>query len=455
MDSDAGVLLAQTGAGHAVTLGLMRCGRIWLCPVCSASIRHKRAEEITKAVVDWIDQGGTAYLVTGTVRHGLADKLTTLMDALQGTRPDPASGVKRKAGAYQRMITGAAWAGDARKKANTEGIRGRLGYVGMIRATEVNVGTENGWHPHIHAIVFVGGRTAGTKADRKVVEVFEPSESAIHEWMDHFRSVWTRALTQIDPAFKPSDEHGMDFKPLRTAQDARDLGRYIAKDQDGKNPALELARGDLKRGRHENMTPFQLLERIGHISGGALADDAEGRGSLKWCRARWHEYEEATAGRRAIEWTRYLRQLLGLTGGDGEEDDLDLLHEADAEDELRGGVRIRETGWWAVAARALDYEVTAAVEGTDAGTDPAAVAGRVREVVTGVASADAVTELTGAEVTAAYEAMLVGLAARREAAAERRRLEATSPRLIDLRDDSNARRRRDPVLEGSAQRPTS
>ncbi|MFD9560571.1 replication protein, partial [Streptomyces sp. NPDC059990] len=60
MDPASGVIVAQTAAGTSVVLGLMRCGRIWLCPVCAATIRHKRAEEITAAVVEWIKRGGTA-----------------------------------------------------------------------------------------------------------------------------------------------------------------------------------------------------------------------------------------------------------------------------------------------------------------------------------------------------------------------------------------------------------
>ncbi|MFC8894425.1 hypothetical protein ACFT54_35240, partial [Streptomyces cinereoruber] len=49
MDPASGVIVGQTASGTAVVLGLMRCGRIWLCPVCAATIRHKRAEEITEA----------------------------------------------------------------------------------------------------------------------------------------------------------------------------------------------------------------------------------------------------------------------------------------------------------------------------------------------------------------------------------------------------------------------
>ncbi|MGW3491925.1 replication protein, partial [Streptomyces sp. NPDC001054] len=314
MDPDSGVIVAQTAAGTSVVLGVMRCARVWLCPVCSASIRHGRAEEITAAVVEWIKRGGSAYLVTFTARHAHTDSLAELMDALQGSRKRPDA--PRRPGAYQRLITGGTWAGrratDGSWHRDREGIRDRIGYVGMIRATEVTVGAVNGWHPHIHAIVLVGGRTEGQRADKRVVETFTPSTSALAEWESHWRATWTRSLRQVNPDFTPDQRHGVDFKALRTERDAQDLGEYIAKTQDGRSPALELARADLKGARHGNLTPFQLLGHIGDLIGGAAPDDAL---PLDWSLARWHEYEAATKGRRAIEWTRYLRQMLGLDGG--------------------------------------------------------------------------------------------------------------------------------------------
>lgn len=442
MDPASGVIVAQTAAGTSVVLGLMRCGRIWLCPVCAATIRHKRAEEITTAVVEWVRRGGTAYLVTFTARHGHTDRLADLMDALQGTRKTPDT--PRRPGAYQRLITGGTWAGrkasDGRGHTDREGIRDRVGYVGMIRATEVTVGQINGWHPHIHAIVFVGGRTEGERGDKHVVDVTEPTESALKEWQDQWRSVWTGALRKVNPDFTPDRKHGVDFKRLETERDANALGEYIAKTQDGKAPALELARADLKLASHGNITPFELLGRIGDLIGGVPEDDAAGQGSLEWNLGRWHEYERATKGRRAIEWTRYLRQILGIDGGDTEEDDLDLLLAAEADGgELRAGVAVTEEGWTAVARRALDLAATEAAEGTDGNTDPAAMGERVREVLALADVADTVVVLTSGEVSEAYSQMLEALALRREEAAARRRRDDEQD---DQEDDADAIRDR-------------
>lgn len=535
MDPATGTLLAQTAAGHSVVLGLMRCARIWFCPVCSATIRQKRAEEITRAVVEWIQRGGTAYLVTLTARHDYEDELADLMDAIQGTRSaspaeiraartaqkeakaelaaaaaevraaadaariaapkgakraamievraERAGGIaeaderlaaarevlgrtRRQAGAYQRLITGGTWAGDKREKASAEaaeGIRGRVGYIGMIRATEVTVGLVNLWHPHIHAIVFVGGRTEGERAEKNVVEVFEPGTEALQEWEDHWRGVWTSHLKKANPKYRPSDEcgipdckcdgkgHGVDFKRLETVRDAEDLGEYIAKTQDGKSPAMELARGDLKEARKGNMTPFEMLFRIGDLTGGVPEDDAPGHGNLAWCLARWHEYERAMSGRRAIEWTRYLRTMLGITGDDTEEGDRDMLAADDAASEFRGGVAVTDKGWTAVARMGLDLAATVAAEGTDANTDPAAMTERVREVLALAGVAGEVRQLTSQEVDDAYAAILESQAQRREEAAARCRREAEQEGQEDDADTRKQRAQR--AINRRAQRP--
>lgn len=499
MDPETGVIFARSAEGAAIALGLLKCGRIWFCPVCSAKIRHGRAQEVTTAVVSWIKRGGTAYLVSLTARHAAAHQLADLVDAIQGSRAGSKDEIKaaraeaaeakaavetataqakaavqaarisapkgakrkamaqakaaatvavdaakarretakaalaataRQAGAYQRLITGGTWAGDDRL-GDLDGIRGRIGYIGMIRATEVTVGQDSGWHPHIHAIVLVGGAMASTLDGKPVLgDTFEPPAEALEEWETQWRSVWTSRLERIDPTFRPSDRclipgckcegkgHGVDFKRLKTVQDAENLSEYIAKTQDGKDPANELTRGDLKEGRRGNMTPFQVLGRIGDLMGGVPEEEADGHGPLGWLLDLWAEYEAAMSGRRAIEWTRHLRPLLGLDGGDTEDDDLDVLFELDAAHDFRDGVQIQERAWHKVTSRALDLAVVEAVEGDELQDDVVTAL-----VVQAGSVAASVRRLTPEEVTAAVEAAAAKLAERREAAADRRRQE--------------------------------
>ncbi|MEE1784172.1 hypothetical protein PUR71_14880 [Streptomyces sp. SP17BM10] len=496
MDPDTGAIQAQTAEGYSVLLGVLKCGRIWLCPICSAKIRNRRTSEISQAVVKWIKAGGSAYAVTFTPRHTRASRLSDLMDALQGTRSAPlaereaakaaivaaklnvaetwarrraavdaarraapkgqkreamadarevaaewlqeakqgvlearqaARGKVRKAGAYQRLITGGTWAGGPE---HGEGIRNKIGYIGMIRATEVTVGLANGFHPHIHAIVLVGGRTEGGGWDKRVVGTFEPEEEDLAEWKEEWRTVWTGSLKAIDPTFEPSltceipdckcngEGHGVHFERLKTVRDAERFGEYLAKTQDGKNPAAELAGAHNKAAWKGNMAPFQLLTRIGELLKGKPPHMVDGHGSLEQCLEWWAEYEEATSGRRAIEWTRYLRSLLGLTGGDDDEDNMDLLFEGEAVSEFRAGVQIRTGAWHKVAATGHDQAVSQATEGN----------GICLENVVGVVEAaggraEDVRLLSSGELQQLYDGVIEGLQQRRLEADARRKLQ--------------------------------
>ncbi|TXS34166.1 hypothetical protein EAO72_41495, partial [Streptomyces sp. or43] len=140
---------------------------------------------------------------------------------------------------------------------------------------------------------------------------------------------------------------------------------------------------------------------------------------------------------RAIEWTRYLRTMLGITGGDTEDDDQDLLAADDAASEFRGGVAVTDEGWSAVTKLGLDLAATEAAEGTDANTDPAALTERVREVLALAGVAGEIRQLGPQEIGDAYAAILESQAQRREDAAARRRREAEAD---DQEHDADAER---------------
>ena len=67
--------------GSAYYAGLETCGNVWLCPVCSAKIHHRRAAELREALTTWEANGHSASLVTITVPHDLDDPLSRLVDA--------------------------------------------------------------------------------------------------------------------------------------------------------------------------------------------------------------------------------------------------------------------------------------------------------------------------------------------------------------------------------------
>jgi hypothetical protein len=66
--------------GTAYYCGLETCGNVWLCPVCSAKIHHRRAAELRDTLSTWTHNGHAASLVTITIPHDLDDPLSKLVD---------------------------------------------------------------------------------------------------------------------------------------------------------------------------------------------------------------------------------------------------------------------------------------------------------------------------------------------------------------------------------------
>jgi hypothetical protein len=120
--------------------------------------------------------------------------------------------------------------------------------------------------------------------------------------------------------------------------------QYVAKLQDGRNVGREMTRGDLKAGRLGSLLPFELLDYF-RATGDLDALDV------------WHEFEHATHGRRAIEWSRGLRARLVP--------DVPELRDEEIAAEEIGGVDVcvlpAET-WDAVVEHDLEVNVLEAAE---------------------------------------------------------------------------------------------
>jgi len=180
---------------------------------------------------------------------------------------------------FARSLVGAPW---VRR-------RDRLSYVGLVRAVEVTWSPRNGWHPHVHGLMFF--RRPLTDAERQ----------DLHDWL-HGR--WSGICER--KGFGTVLPEYVDVQPVQTAGA---LGEYLTTLEASWTPGLELARADAKRSKGDKgVTPFQLLE--------ALAETGE----LQWANL-WREYEKATFGRKAIVVTPAMRaELLGDGEGSADED---------------------------------------------------------------------------------------------------------------------------------------
>jgi hypothetical protein len=257
-----GDVAITNNAGVCHYSGLASCGSIWACPVCAAKIRNTRAEEISAAAARWDRAGNSVYMVTLTAPHDLGMKLAALLPVI--------------ADGFRSVISGRAWLR----------VKARAHVVGTIRSVEITHG-QNGWHPHLHVLVFIEG---------------DPGADGLAALDLHVRSRWEAFITRAGYR-TPDQAHGVVIERCSSAKEA---GAYIAKTQDGKAPGNELARGDLKTGRDGHRTPFEILDSFRWT--GNLAD-----------LALWHEYERASRGHQAITWSKGLRKLLAAPARTDEE----------------------------------------------------------------------------------------------------------------------------------------
>lgn len=230
--------------------GLQHCGSVWSCPVCSSKITEERRRELDRGIQAHRATGGEVLLITYTLphkrHHSLARVLAALLDA-------------------RRALLG----GKAAQR-----FESRYRVVGRVRALEVTHG-ENGWHPHIHELLFV---EAG--CDRQALE-------------QELRARWgakveTQELGSIN-------KHGLDvrFSDLSVADYVAKFGRERSWTE-----SHELTKCAAKSGKTGNRGPMGLLKD--YFAG----DRAAG--------ATWREYVLHFKGQKQLVWSKGLRQRLGL-----------------------------------------------------------------------------------------------------------------------------------------------
>lgn len=246
--------MVRVNDGVAHYSGLQSCGSVWACPACAAKIRQARADELESAIDQWLARGGGVEFVTFTIPHGERDALADTFDLL--------------ADAWRKgVLGGRGFALDRRV----------WGIPAWVRTVEVTLG-PNGWHPHIHALLFTDRPWTPRQRAMRGAALFARWSRFVH-----------RATGQA-----------CSRQAFRIVGAAEGAGRYIAKVQesDSWRLGLELTRSDLKTGRRGSVTPFELVE---------AAHDGEA-----WALARWWEWEQVTRGRRMMTWSRGGRTTVGL-----------------------------------------------------------------------------------------------------------------------------------------------
>lgn len=288
-DGRVGVRANGESVGFA---GLSTCGSVWACPVCNSRIQAVRRLEVGVALANLHANGGGAAFGAITVRHRRGQRLDGLFGALT-------YGIRRVA----RDKTVAA-------------IRAEMGYIGRVQALEVTIGGA-GWHPHRHPLVMF---------ERPPLQ-----DRLVDLHMAEFRAF--RAGVVAKGYDSPLDVAQV-LMPV-TPDTGEALGDYFTKSSYSFTGAgFEMTATQSKRGRGEgSRTPWQLLDSA-RLTGDA--DDLD----------LWNEYELATKGKRALTFSRGLRDRLGI----GAEATDEEIADEEVGDKFDTGFYV--TDWSAVTRRA-------------------------------------------------------------------------------------------------------
>jgi len=238
-------------------VNLVTCGSIWCCPLCAEKILAGRVDELLSAIDNWTAQGGRVAMVTLTMRHRVGQALSELWGRLS-------------------KAWGAA-SGDYRSS------RDALADVdGWVRRVEATHG-RNGWHLHVHALLFLRGET---------------TEEAARSMGEAMFAAWSKRLQRDGLDAPVRHQGGLDVKLLELDQAREHVAGYLAKGTyEASSAALELAGGMAKGGRRGNRSPFEVLRDL--VANGEARD-----------LAIWREWEQASKGRRAITWRQGFRAQL-------------------------------------------------------------------------------------------------------------------------------------------------
>jgi hypothetical protein len=142
-----------------------------------------------------------------------------------------------------------------------------VGLAGSVRGLEVTYG-ENGWHVHTHDLLYLENRTPPDDLESRILEM------------------WQSACVSVGMVMP--NERGC------VIQDGSYADRYTSK----WGLESEVTKGHSKTGRDGNVGPWDMLRAIGG-------------GNQEWP-AKFREYAKGFHGRHQLQWSKGLRELLGL-----------------------------------------------------------------------------------------------------------------------------------------------
>lgn len=262
--------------GKAFYQGLMACGSIWTCPVCAAKISERRRKELTEALEVAKHKDLAIHFVTLTFPHGAGDDLNEILTKLTK--------------AYGKLSNGKHSVKNQLKQKTGE--TPEYAYHGFIRALEVTHG-KNGFHPHIHMIVFTG-KAVGTGLMQYV-----------------YGQAWKRACRLA--GLPEPNQHGC------TVKDGSFAAEYVSK----WGIEDEMTKANTKLSKNKGMTPWGFLR--------AIIDNDDPVYTPEKSKNLFLVYSNAFKGKRQLYWSNGLRKFLQMSK---EMKDAEIISAPDEEEAL-------------------------------------------------------------------------------------------------------------------------
>ncbi|GJQ06207.1 hypothetical protein CAPN010_03650 [Capnocytophaga cynodegmi] len=237
--------------------GLMKCGSVWRCPVCGFKITKHRQDEIYYMSSEWLRQGYEISFITLTMRHRSTFKLVKSLDILLG---------------------------EFRKLQNTKvykGIETDHNIMGFVRTLEITYGSDNGWHPHLHLLVFHKSKNADDLHKR-------------------FIKAWCKR--KAVGALQKNQR-------AKLVYNKKGVTEYVTK----WDMTKEMTQSSFKETKgNQRYTPFSMLRDLANDS---FTKDSQGdflRGFLHW---KYIEYCKATKGRHFITISKKMKAFFKEVSG--------------------------------------------------------------------------------------------------------------------------------------------
>lgn len=292
--TDQGIPIFRQLDGSSARMAKVKtCGSVWACPVCASKVAEVRRRELVHAMVKHTSPAnagpvhphdtfptGSAYLVTFTFPHYIGQSLHDLMEPFTKAR--------------QSFQNCRAW----------KAVMGKAGKVGVVNSLEVTYGAGNGWHPHLHMLVFCDPAAFGEGPADDQGRLTSPA-------IEHLKHEWVRLLEKkklVDSSNRSwANQYGLDVRGGRKAAE------YIAKwgHDESWGMSSELTSSHAKTGTRDtwgardHYTPFQLL---------AMAKDGDGHAICAF-----REFVKEFDGKRMLTWSKGLKAHFGIAEMDDDE----------------------------------------------------------------------------------------------------------------------------------------